>query len=72
MTTITNDREFRVALDSLDAKRQRLVATRFVESVLPLCTDGRIARAVRVRAGPILSRWATETEWITASILPRQ
>jgi len=52
MTTITNDREFRVALDSLDAKRQRLVATRFVESVLPLCTDGRIARAVRVAADP--------------------
>jgi len=50
MTTIGNDREFRAALDQLDARQQRLVAARFVESVLPLCTDERIARAMDVAA----------------------
>jgi hypothetical protein len=50
MTTISNDREFRAALDGLDATRQRLVAARFVESVLPLSTDERIARVTAIAA----------------------
>lgn len=50
MTTITNDREFRAALDGLDARQQRLVAVRFVEDVLPLCTDERINHAMAVAA----------------------
>jgi hypothetical protein len=50
MTTITNDREFRAALERLDATRQRLVAAHFVENVLPLCTDERIARVTAVAA----------------------
>jgi len=50
MTMITNDTEFRAALDRLDARQQRLVGVRFVEDVLPLCTDDRIARAMAVAA----------------------
>ena len=48
MTGISNDAEFRTALDGLDGARQRLVAARFVEHVLALCSDERIARVVRV------------------------
>ncbi len=43
MTQVTNDTEFRKALESLDSTRQRLVAARFVENVLVLCSDQRIA-----------------------------
>ncbi len=50
MTTISSDREFRAALDRLDATQQRLVAARFVRNVLPLCTDERIARVTDVAA----------------------
>jgi hypothetical protein len=48
MSRISNDAEFRRALDGLDATRQRLVAARFVENVLALCSDERIARVVGV------------------------
>lgn len=48
MTTISNDREFRAALDRLDTMQQRQVAARFVRNVLPLCTDERIARVIDV------------------------
>ncbi len=48
MTTISNDRDFRAALDKLDATQQRLMAARFIESVLPMCTDDRIARVLAV------------------------
>ena len=50
MATISNDREFRAALEKLDATQQRVVAARFVDSVLPLCMDERIARAMAVAA----------------------
>jgi hypothetical protein len=48
MTQISNDTEFRAVLDDLDATRQRLVAARFVESVIALCSDERISRVVQV------------------------
>jgi len=48
MTEVTNDADFRKALDSLDATRQRLVAARFVENVVALCSDKRIARVIQV------------------------
>ena len=48
MTRISNNTEFRTALDALDPARQRLVAARFVENVLALCSDERIARVVGV------------------------
>jgi len=50
MATISNDSEFRVVLDKLDPTRQRQVAARFVESVLPLCTDKRVESALAVAA----------------------
>ncbi len=56
MTEITNQTQFRQALDKLDATRQRLVAARFVEQVLPLCDDARVARAIDVAADPGASR----------------
>jgi len=48
ITRISNDTEFRAALDGLDPVRQRLVAARFVENVIALCADERIARVLRV------------------------
>lgn len=48
MPGVTNDAEFRKVLDGLDATQQRLVAARFVESVIALCSDERIARVVAV------------------------
>ena len=50
MSQITNDTEFKQAIKDLDASRQRLLAARFVEHVLPLNTDERIARIVKVAA----------------------
>jgi len=48
MTQMNNDAEFRKALDSLDPAQQRQLAVRFVENVLALCSDERIARVLRV------------------------
>jgi hypothetical protein len=50
MSEITNDAEFRKMLDGLDATGQRLVAARFVENVVALCSDKRIARVISVAA----------------------
>jgi len=50
MSQITNDTEFKQALKDLDESSQRLIAARFVEHVLPLSTDERIARVVKVTA----------------------
>ena len=48
MTQISNDTEFRAALDGLDPAQQRQVAARFAEHVLALCADERIAGVLRV------------------------
>lgn len=50
MSKITNDTEFRNALQKLDGAQQRTVAALFVEHVLTLCDDDRIRRAVKVAA----------------------
>jgi hypothetical protein len=50
--TIANDKEFRAALAGLDPARQRQVAARFVDSVLALCGDVRIAGAVSAARRP--------------------
>jgi hypothetical protein len=52
MTEIHNDSEFRQKLESLDTARQRTLAARFVENVLPFCNDERVARVVKVAAEP--------------------
>jgi len=43
---ISNDSEFKAALNGLSAAQQRQVAARFVENVLPLCKDIRVSGAV--------------------------
>jgi hypothetical protein len=48
MTRVSNDTEFRKALESLDSTRQRLVAARFVENVLALCSDQRVAHIIQI------------------------
>lgn len=48
MSQITNDAEFRQALQNLDAEQQRTVAVLFVEHVLSLSDDDRIKRVVKV------------------------
>ena len=52
MTDITDDTGFKQALQGLDHASQRLLAARFVESVMPLATDDRIGHVVAVAAGP--------------------
>ena len=48
MTEFSDDTDFRKALDDLDATQQRLVAARFVENVVALCSDRRIAGVLKV------------------------
>ncbi len=48
MTTITNDIEFRKAMEGLDYSQLREVAGMFVQNVMSLCSDDRIKRAVKV------------------------
>ena len=50
MTEFSNDTDFRKALDDLDATQQRLVAARFVENVVSLGSDRRIAGVLKVAA----------------------
>jgi len=50
MSKVTNDEEFRQALDKLDATRQRNVAAMFVQNVLELSNDDRVKRVVKVAA----------------------
>lgn len=50
MSQITNDTEFKQALLGLDPAQQRAVAAKFVEHVLPLSTDERINRVVKIAA----------------------
>ncbi|MDH3870904.1 MAG: hypothetical protein OEU44_01660 [Gammaproteobacteria bacterium] len=62
MTAISNDTEFRQALDRLDTIRQRVVAARFVEHVLPLSNDERLAMVTRTAA----RRDAPDSELVAA------
>ena len=48
MSQISNDTEFKQALQGLDATQQRAVAALFVEHVLSLSDDDRVKRAVKV------------------------
>ncbi len=62
MTTISNDAEFRRALDGLDAVHQRVVAARFVEHVLDLSNDERLDLVARTAANSA----ATDSELVAA------
>lgn len=45
---VTNDTEFKQALDQLSTPQQRAVAALFVEHVLSLCNDERVERAASI------------------------
>lgn len=68
MTEIRNDAEFRQKLESLDPARQRILAARFVEKVLPLCDDERVSRVVKVAASPTASADELATALHTARV----
>lgn len=46
MATIQNDHALREALNSLSGKEQRVLGSRFAQSVLRLSTDERVRRAI--------------------------
>lgn len=46
MSTISNDTEFRQALDALSLEQQRTVASRFVQNVLSLSGDSRLQQVI--------------------------
>jgi hypothetical protein len=58
MTTIDNDTDFRQALDALSLERQRAVGALFVEHVLDLSSDPRVAQALAAARNPELSEEA--------------
>ena len=58
MNTISNDKQFRDALNGLDDTQQREVGARFVENVVELSDDPRIALALNAAREPSLEREA--------------
>jgi hypothetical protein len=46
MASIQNDRDLRAALDTLGPDAQRVLGARFAQSVLRLCKDDRVRRAI--------------------------
>ena len=52
MSAISNDREFRDALNDLSVDRQRAVGALFVESVLGLNDDPRVSQALSAAKAP--------------------
>jgi hypothetical protein len=52
MASINNDQAFKQALDSLNPTQQRVAGALFVQHVLDLTTDMRIAKAVEVALNP--------------------
>jgi hypothetical protein len=52
MIQITNDTEFKQALQELDHTQQRIVAAMFVEHVLSLSSDERLKHIVKLASDP--------------------
>lgn len=55
MSQISNDTEFKQALQNLDATQNRMVAALFIEHVMALSNDDRIQRAVKVAVNSSVS-----------------
>ena len=55
MSQISNDTEFKQALQNLDATQNRVVAALFIEHVMDLCNDDRIERAVKIAVNSSVS-----------------
>ena len=53
--SISNDSEFKSALNKLTPAQQRMVAARFTENVLNLCKDPRVVAAVNAAKRPDIS-----------------
>lgn len=53
--SISNDSEFKAALNKLSVIQQRMVAARFTENVLNLCEDPRVVAAVNAAKRPDVS-----------------
>jgi len=56
MSQISNDKEFKQALQKLDVTQQRTVAALFIEHVLSLSNNDRIQHAVKVAANNAASQ----------------
>ena len=52
MAKLANDHDLRNALNSLSPIRQRVVGAKFAESVVHLCKDDRVARALATAQDP--------------------
>jgi len=52
MASISNDQEFKQALEKLSAVQKRVLGAMFVERVLDLSDDSRVRRAVEVASKP--------------------
>jgi hypothetical protein len=52
MTAIMNDHDLRDALNRLPAARQRIAGAKFTGSVIHLCKDERVARAIQAAQNP--------------------
>lgn len=52
MTQIRNDHDFRDVLDSLSPDRQRELGGRLVQSILHLCNEPRVRKAVETAISP--------------------
>lgn len=55
MSQISNDTEFKQALQNLDATQNRVVAALFIEHVMALSNDDRIQRAVKISVNSSVS-----------------
>ncbi|MCG6861917.1 MAG: hypothetical protein LJE70_11650 [Chromatiaceae bacterium] len=52
MPTISNDHDLRDALNGLSADQQRIIGAGFTKSVIHLCRDERVRRAVQTAQNP--------------------
>ena len=55
MSVISNDKDFRAALDGMDIERQRAVGALFVKNVISLSDDERVSKALDAVAGTAIS-----------------
>ena len=55
MAKISNDHDLRAALDELTSEQQRLLGAAFAKSVIQLCKDDRVRRAVETALNPAAS-----------------
>jgi hypothetical protein len=72
MTEIENDYDLREALDCLSADRQRQLGGFFAESVLHLCRDPRVQKAVAIAVSPASTPLELEDAYTAAKSYARR